>query len=174
MPKTVIDIETTNFNDNPSPFMHENYLVSVGFKEEKNKVWGKTKYLCFNHNKGDRTLNAEETLQKVLYRTELLIGHNIKFDLSWLLECGFMYYGSVYDTMIFEYLKAASRPNVKLDLSSCCYRRRLPVKYNSTEEYQKEKIGFERMPWDIVKEYGINDVNITHALYESQRKELDE
>jgi DNA polymerase I-like protein with 3'-5' exonuclease and polymerase domains len=171
MTKTVIDIETTNFNDDPRPYNPSNYLVSVGFKEQINGVWEGTKYLCFKHSEVDPTPNGSRILQDCLWTTDLLVGHNIKFDLSWLLECGFEYEGEIYDTMIYEYLKLGGIRKKK-DLSSCCKRRGLSAKIDLTSSYLKEKVGFESIPWKLVEEYGINDVNITCNLYEAQRNEL--
>ena len=107
-----------------------------------------------------------------LDKTTLLIGHNIKFDLSWLLECGFEYDGDIYDTMIYEYIKAGGRRNMRVNLTDCCKRRGLPIKIEGTKQYLKNKIGFEAMPWDVVEEYGKNDVYITWLLYNEQCNEL--
>ena len=172
--KTVIDIETTirdggDGKKSPSPYIPENYLVSVGFKSEIYED-----YLCFKHNKTPTDKTAKQILSKQLQKTTLLIGHNIKFDLSWLLECGFKYNGDIYDTMIYEYLKAGGRPNIRVNLSACCDRRGLPVKQDVPKYYLKEGLGFESMPWDVVEEYGRNDVNITWELYKAQIKEMKE
>ena len=172
--KTVIDIETTirdggDGKKSPSPYIPENYLVSVGFKSEIYED-----YLCFKHNKNPTDKTAKQILSKQLQKTTLLIGHNIKFDLSWLLECGFKYNGDIYDTMIYEYLKAGGRPNIRVNLSACCDRRGLPVKQDVPKYYLKEGLGFESMPWDVVEEYGRNDVNITWELYKAQIKEMKE
>ena len=165
--KTVIDIETTSWDSNPSPYIPENYLVSVGFKSEDSE-----EYLCFKHNNNPSDATAKYILSEQLRKTTLLIGHNIKFDLSWLLECGFEYDGDVYDTMIYEYLIRGGRHNMRVNLSDCCTRRGLPIKVDGTKSYLKEGIGFEAIPWELVEEYGRNDVNITWMLYHDQQEEL--
>lgn len=172
--KTVIDIETTIRNDgsgkgSPSPYLAENYLVSVGYKSKDNE-----EYLCFDHNEKVADNDAKEKVTEQLRKTTLLIGHNIKFDLSWLLECGFKYDGDVYDTMIYEYLKAGGRPNIRVNLSACCDRRGLPIKQDVPKYYLKEGLGFESMPWNVVEEYGRNDVSITWGLYKAQIEEMKE
>ena len=163
--QTVIDIETTTYGGNPSPYIPENYMVSVGIGWEMTEH-----YLCFKHSQQEATPQAKTILQAVLEETTLLIGHNIKFDLSWILECGFTYNGDIYDTMIYEYLKAASR-RLKLDLSSCCKRYGLPVKQDVTSEFLSQGTGFESIPWGIVEDYGKNDVAITWDLYNKQKEE---
>ena len=58
-------------------------------------------------------------IQDTLNKTTLLVGHNIKFDLMWLLEAGFKYTGKVYDTMIGEYiLNKGVRKSLTLQM--CC------------------------------------------------------
>ena len=107
--KTVIDIETTSFHNNPSPYIPENYLVSVGFKSEKYE-----EYLCFKHNDNPSDTTAKYLLSEQLRKTTLL------------------------------------------------------------KDYLRNGIGFESMPWDIVKEYGRNDVDITWLLYHKQKEEIDQ
>ena len=62
------------------------------------------KYLCFYHKEQEPTEKARDILQGVLDDTDLLVGHNIKFDLKWLRACGFIYTNKVHDTMIAEYI----------------------------------------------------------------------
>ena len=166
---STIDVETSYQKTeqggmDPLPFNPKNILVSVGINDE---------YYFTNHSE-----RVDEgcyyKIQAILDQTTLLIGHNIKFDLSWLLECGFKYNGDIYDTMIYEYLKAGGRPNIRVNLSACCDRRGLPVKQDVPKYYLKEGLGFESMPWDVVEEYGRNDVNITWELYKAQIKEMKE
>ena len=170
MMHTVFDIETTMLgpNKSPSPYHHENFLVSVGWKC-KSKYEG---YVCIQHNEEPTTPDARNQIQFALDNTSVFIAHNVKFDLSWLLECGFTYDGDVYDTMIYEYLEAGGT-YADLDLSSSCRRHNLDVKFDSTKEYLKDGIGFEAMPWDVVKEYGIQDVRITWDLYWKQQELLN-
>ena len=171
--KTVIDIETTvrengDGKKSPSPYIPENYLVSVSIGGEAEDT-----YLCFKHNTEPPTSYAIKLLQEILDKTTLLIGHNIKFDLSWLLECGFKYDGDVYDTMVYEYIKRGGLRHIRLNLAACCERRKLPLKDDVPKSYMKEGIGFEAMPWEIVESYGKNDVYITWALYKHQNDELN-
>ena len=166
---TVLDIETTTKGPDrsPSPFWPENYLVSVGFESEKY-----TNYLCFNHNNKKPDEGAKYILSRQLRMTTLLVGHNIKFDLSWLLECGFEYDGKIYDTMIYEYIKLGGTYG-GLDLSTCCARYGINVKDTIIEGYFNEGIGFEAIDWENVETYGRNDVHITHKLFNAQQGELN-
>ena len=138
-------------------------MVSVGYTDGQEHT-----YLCFYHKEQDPTPKARDTLQSALDNTELLVGHNIKFDLKWLRACGFIYTGKVYDTMIAEYIIHGGE-KVPLSLAKCCERYALsPKKSGLIEEYMKKNVSFESIPWDVVKEYGEADVQVTKELYDAQ------
>jgi len=175
--KTVLDAETTvqlmeKVTDG-SPYNPSNHLVSVGLCNiYPDNTIGPVEYSCCNHSTEPTTADWKQKLQATLSQTEVLICHNVKFDLSWLLECGFDYTGTVYDTMITEYVlsRGQTRP---LNLSSCCKRRGLPVKDDKeVKDYISKGIWYYDMPWEIVEKYGITDVDITAQLYLAQQEEL--
>ena len=173
---TVLDIECTitGIENSPSPYLPDNDLVSVGYHCWWNKTTGyDTNYLCFKHKVEPPTPEGREVLQGVLDETKLLIGHNIKFDLAWLLECGFTYDGKIHDTMIYEYIKAGGKNNIRIDLNSSCKRWGLPTKKDAAAEYFSNGIGYEAMPWEVVEEYGRNDVDITRQLYVKQKEDTN-
>ena len=176
---TWLDIETTykvneDKKSDADPYTG-NMLVSVGYivTPAPNCSDGE-KYLCFYHKEEEPTENGKEILQDVLNDTDLLVGHNIKFDLKWLRACGFTYTGKVYDTMIAEYIIHGGE-KVPLSLEKCCERYALsPKKTGLIEEYMKKIVSFEDIPWKVVEEYGRADVQITKELYEAQLSNLPE
>ena len=157
---SVLDIETTFTEDGDStPYNLSNKLVSVGVNNE---------YIFFNHTEftGDiRT--SHNALQLILDKTTLLVGHNLKFDLSWLLECGFKYEGKVWDTMIAESVlhRGSRKP---LSLKECCRRRKIGIKYATLENAIDSGIGMDKIPIKDLEMYGRNDVTITKELYLQQ------
>jgi len=164
---TWLDIETTykvneDKKTDADPYTG-NMMVSVGYTDGQEHT-----YLCFYHKEQDPTPNARDTLQSALDGTDLLVGHNIKFDLKWLRSCGFIYTGKVYDTMIAEYIIHGGE-KVPLSLAKCCERYALsPKKSSLIEEYMKKNVSFESIPWATVKEYGEADVQVTKELYDAQ------
>jgi len=163
---TTVDVETSykktvHGGTDPSPFNPQNILVSVGINDE---------YYFTNHN--DRVdEGCYYKIQKILDETKLLIGHNIKFDLSWLLESGFKYNGNVYDTMIGEYiLNRGIRKSLTLQM--CCQRRNIGAKDDRIKEWMDKGKSFEDIPVDVVEEYGRIDVDITRKLFDSQMEDL--
>ena len=165
------DVETThrekpNGGYTPLPYFG-NHLVSVGYKMFTPHARVETagvevdNYLCFYHKERDPTPRGFEQFQSVLDEADVVVGHNVKFDLNWVRECGFTYEGPVYDTMVAEYLLARSR---KWPLSLDALAKRYEVsekKKDLTADYLKSGKTFAEIPWEIVEEYGIADVQST-------------
>ena len=177
---TCVDIECTFKTEihngkrviNPMPWVG-NQLVSVGYlwTSPTGHLTG-SNYLCFYHNEQPPSGRANILLQEILDTTKLLVAHNAKFDLLWLRECGFTYNGAIYDTMLTEYVINRSRMR-PLSLAECLKRRHLdPKRTDLTEDYLQKGIGFDKMPWDVVEEYGKADVSLTMQLAKAQLEEL--
>lgn len=164
---TVIDLETSFTKDpetariDPLPFNPKNILVSVGINDE---------YYFINHSER-KDKGCEKRIQQILDDTKLLVGHNIKFDLLWLLESGFKYSGRVYDTMIGEYILSRGIKK-SLTLDSCCKRRKIGMKDDRIKEFTERGISFENIPVDLVEEYGRQDVAITKKLFDSHMNDF--
>ena len=175
------DVETThmpkpNGGYTPLPYFG-NQLVSVGYKMFKEHSRVETAgvetdgYLCFYHEERDPTPRGFEQFQEVLDEADVVVGHNVKFDLNWIREANFKYDGPVYDTMVAEYLLARAR---KWALSLEALAKRYEVaekKADLTKDYLKEGKTFAQIPWDIVEEYGIADVEATWQVAQKQVRE---
>jgi len=158
------DVETTHVEKRggghtPLPYFG-NRLVSIGYKWLISGV----DYDCYYHSTEPPTHNATHRFQLALNYADVLVGHNIKFDLTWIRECGFTYEGHIYDTMVAEYLLARAR-RWPLGLAA------LAKKYNVTqketdlvEPYLKEGKTFYDIPWEIIEEYGRADVLATEEI----------
>jgi DNA polymerase I-like protein with 3'-5' exonuclease and polymerase domains len=159
---TTVDVETSwqkteNGGYDPSPFHEDNILVSVGINDD---------YYFTNHSERI-DVGCASKIQSVLNKTTLLVGHNIKFDLMWLLEAGFKYNGRVYDTMLGEYiLNRGIRKSLTLEM--CCRRRKIGSKDSAIKEWTDRGVSFQNIPKDVVEEYGRIDVQITRRLFDSQ------
>ncbi len=171
---TVLDIETTfqgrwgSDESDGTPYNPLNKLVAVGYRT----TTGEEDYLIFNHKELKSKSNREQfkKLQDVLKRSKLVIGHNLKFDMSWLFEAGFEYDGQFYDTMIFEYVNARGL-KVSLKLKDVLQRYKLPNKLDVLEEYcGKQGLNVDEVPLKELIEYGRGDVNNTYELFILQRE----
>jgi len=162
-----LDVETTHKQKAAGgttalPYFN-NRLVSVGWKWLLNE---EVNYKFFYHkdSKYNYDSNSAKIIQDDLDKADVLVGQNIKFDLTWLRACGFKYEGEIYDTMVAEYLKAkARRWSLSLDA--------LAKKYNVTQKetdlvspYLKEGKTFYDIPLEIVEEYGKADVIATEQV----------
>lgn len=175
--KAILDIECTwtilpnTKKTNPSPYLADNKLVSVGLISFDDQGETGTDYFMFNHKELIKSCQAESAalLQDKLDKLELVIGHNLKFDMSWLYECGFTYNGSLYDTMIAEYVfcKGVKQP---LSLAMSCERYGLEAKSDVLSKYIAEGINVDEMPLQELIDYGIQDLIVTKQLYHKQQE----
>lgn len=175
MLKTVIDLETTVTppegwvegkalkGASPSPFLPNNKIVCVGIKV----VGGNQQDVHFSDEEG-----FKDFIQVILNDTELLIAHNMKFDLMWLRECGFIYDGEIYDTMLTEYTMLGGLPG-RLSLEECCKRHNLDFKSDILKEYLDQGINVDQIPRDLLAKYTLQDVLITEQLYNKQQELLN-
>ena len=158
-----LDVETThkektNGGFTPLPYFG-NKLVSVGYKY----MGSLTSYLCFNHSTRKPDYKGGELLQESLDNVDVLIGHNIKFDITWLRDCGFVYNNHLYDTMVAEYILSSSR-RWSLGLQSVAERYGALKKKSLVDGYLKDGKTFYDIPYDIIEEYGIADVEATERV----------
>ena len=168
----VFDVETThvykpNGKHTPLPYFG-NQLVSLGYVMTDGNTIQEEEYLSFYHNTQPPTAGGFEKFQDALNRADIIVGHNIKFDLNWIRECNFKYDGPVYDTMVAEYLLARSR-KWSLGLGDIAERYGVSEKKKDlTVDYLKAGTTFAEIPWDIVEEYGRADVIATWEVAQAQ------
>ena len=162
-----LDVETTHIEKlggGTTALPHfGNRLVSVGWKWLLNQD---VNYEFFYHKDSDYNYDANvaQKIQDDLGEADVLVGQNIKFDITWLRACGFKYDGHLYDTMVAEYLRAKAR---KWSLSLESLAKRYNVKQKEVdliEPYLKDKKTFYDIPADIVEEYGKADVIATEQV----------
>lgn len=175
MLKAVLDIETTftliNGKTNPSPYIDTNKLVSVGFLFFNDSGVVGTDYYIVNHIEVSRDCQVEsfKKIQESLDKCELIIAHNGKFDMSWLLTCGLVYDRALWDTMICEYVfcKGLKQP---INLAASCARYGLQAKSDILGDYRDKGINTDAVPLQELISYGENDIEITYQLYQKQQE----
>lgn len=153
------------------PFHGTNELISVGVKDiDTGKHW----YYFFNHKDitDDNTLkDSFDGVQYLLNKASLLIGHNFKHDLIWLLSCGFKVpCKKFWDTMIVEYVLAKGQVGQSFSLEALCEKHDLPLKKVHLTKGSK----FQDLPKETIEEYGIGDLDSTEALFKKQELRLYE
>ena len=162
-----LDVETTHKTKGSGgttalPYFN-NRLVSIGYKWLGEDEVG----YDFVYHSDERASVGEDwfaNMQATLDKTDVLVGQNLKFDLTWVRACGFKYDGHVYDTMVAEYILAKAR-RWSLSLDSLAKRYGVTQKEKDlVAPYLKDGKTFYDIPYDIVKEYGIADVIATEEV----------
>ena len=162
-----LDVETTHKNKlggGTTALPHfGNRLVSVGWKWLLNQDVNYQFCYLYEMDNWYPSMSAEK-VQNDLDEADVLVGQNIKFDITWLRACGFKYDGHLYDTMVAEYLRAKAR---KWSLSLESLAKRYNVKQKEVDliaPYLKDKKTFYDIPAEIVEEYGKADVIATEQV----------
>lgn len=176
--KLVLDIETTLVYEDgrtvPSPYDPRNSLISVGYVGILPSGELVKNYMFFHPNyatPGEISSNVK-TLQAALNKATIVIGHNLKFDMSWLYEVGFKYDGKFHDTMIFEYV-ACKGLKLPVSLEMTAKRYELSEKKDILKQWIKEKKMLQDMPKELWLEYGEQDIETTLEVYQHQRKRYE-
>ena len=165
MKHLTLDIENTvtkrNGKIHLDPFEPENTLVMVGMLDDL----GNETLVTFDHSEHPPTQGGAQIVQQLLDSAPLLIMHNAAHDLVWLWESGFIYNGSVFDTMLGEYVlqRGLKEP---LSLEACAERYDLDTKKQDTlKEYFKKGASVRDIPYAELQEYLSADLQATQQLY---------
>jgi len=180
----VIDLETTfqtssDKRIDPTPYHPSNRIVSIGARfvegDKSESLYTVLYHSAYNNGPCPTIAEDIAKFKNWLANADVIVGHNLKFDLSWLLEAGFdIPFSKVFwDTMIAEYVLArGQKPGMSLD--DACERYGLPSKDKAISEFLDKGISFENIPIDTVIKYGANDVDITYQLYQHQRRAMSD
>ena len=168
----ILDVEnTTTKRDGKlhlDPFEPTNTLTQVGVMNMK----GKHHIFTFDHKeKQDEDGTQHRTLQSILDKTTVLVGHNLQHDLQWLWGGGFKYEQEVYDTMLAEYILQRGLKK-SVSLAACAERYELDYdKQDTLKEYFKKGYATNEIPLAELSEYLTYDLLVTKALYERLEQE---
>lgn len=154
-----------------SPFNPLNRLVNVHwrklelelddidrfkFDDLRSRI-GDDNHSIFYHNEHS-VPDSPDQLQEALDWADIIVGHNIKYDILWLTESGFTVPDRVLDTMINEYIFARGVRRL-LSLESTAIRYDVTHKKGALiAQYWNDGTGFEAMPLSDVLEYTEADV----------------
>tara|TARA_R110002124_G_scaffold71747_5_gene191995 strand:- start:159 stop:2231 length:2073 start_codon:yes stop_codon:yes gene_type:complete len=181
--KLTLDVEhTVTEKDGKThfdPFEPGNDLVMIGTLTDK----GEEKLFTIYHNsphgqhtqlEGMRSVSFDgSTVQELLDKATILVGHNIVHDLVWLWESGFKYDGPVFDTMLAEYVlqRGQKKP---LSLEVCAERYNLNTKKRGTlKEYLSKGVSVADIPHDELSTYLSADLHATQELCNTLYKRLN-
>ena len=106
--------------------------------------------------------------------------HNAMYDVCWIRqESGLMVQGPIVDTMIAASVINENRMRYSLDSLAKDYLKE--TKYKSLQEKVDDHLGIpdaisnmHKLPYEFVKDYAEQDVNLTLKLWEIFKKKIDE
>lgn len=162
----VLDIEATKIPEF-KPWHDNAYLCSVCIEtpDKTSKVW------FFNPLLGDELTHLKE-IQELVSNARTLVGHNIKYDLLWFQQYNIDFSAcKLYDTMVGEYLLYGQKP-VGFSLNAVAKRRGFGEKVDEMAVWWDNGFQTDEIPVDLHKAYVMQDVNLTHQIYLSQRQDL--
>lgn len=174
----VLDLETTvefmedGTKDN-SPFNPKNRIVSAHWSFIVDGLVPAVTSLVFHHDE-QPVADPPDSLHAALEKADVLVAHNAKYDVMYLLEAGFKVPDTVYCTMIGEYILARGQ-HIEKSLSAVAERRKVTLKKSDLiDGYFKKGIGFESMPLHLVLEYAEADVQSCGEVYLSQKEDYSQ
>jgi len=170
---TVLDVENTTCKRDGKqhfdPFEAENELVMIGMLSEGLSAGAVDEtVITFTHSDEPPTVDGEVITQNILDATTLLICHNAVHDLTWIWECGFVYDGKIYDTMLGEYiLNKGIKSPLNLGFVSAKYELE-EQKLDTMGDYWKSGTSTKDIPFDELDEYLRYDLRSTLGVYKKQ------
>jgi DNA polymerase-1 len=159
-----LDVETTGLN----PLVNKIVGVSLAGNDAK-AVYVPLRHAYLGLTEKDQ-LDAQEFFEFLNknINDKKLIGHNIKFDLSFLLKEGVNYQGEVFDTLIAAYLLEPTRQNGLKNLG----QNLLGFQVTEFKEISKPE-EFAGVEVEVATTYACQDVLLTYRLYKLMKKELE-
>lgn len=144
------------------------YPVSLSiFFENELKTW------IFNHNEASPQ-PLDEMLEEIKYyfeQADILIAHNIKFDLHWLRRLGIDYSKhKLYCSQVAEYLIQGENNRVRYSLAETSKRYGIPEKQDVVKDWWDAGYETCEIPLRILIPYAEQDTLNTFALYQKQQE----
>lgn len=139
----------------------------------------RNKLVCTAWKFGDKTgcVDTEESsllhIQSLVDEADLIINFNIKFDIHWLRHWGVDFTGKqIWDCQLAEFV-LRNQLGAMPSLDQCLEKYGFPLKLDIVKtEYWDKGLNTDQVPWPILSEYAIGDVERTYMVYQQQRKEL--
>ena len=164
----VLDIECTK-KPKFKPWIPGAYLCSICIEQPDgtSKVW------FFNPLKGNEEQHLKE-IQDLISASKMIVGHNIKFDMLWLLACKLdLDSASVWDTMVGHYLLKAQQPEGGLNLDDVSAEYGGGQKVDEMKEWWNNGYETDQIPLELHERYVKQDVNLTHQIFKQQKEMME-
>lgn len=181
----VLDLETkvTRYDEgrhdiDGSPYQPNNGIVSANWRvvDLDTLEIGPDHYSVFYHDDLPAfCFDGPEELQAAIDACDIIVAHNLKFDLMWLIEAWFKVdHKKVWCTMIGEYVLARG-VGIALSLKETAIRRGTSLKKSDlVDKLFYDGVGFEAIPLATVLEYAEADVLSCAEIFVEQWTEFQD
>ncbi len=108
-------------------------------------------------------------LQEEINKADIIVGFNFKFDYNWLANNGINLDGKrIWDCQTAHYI-LAHQTDIFPSLDGVLTHWGLPLKLDVVKtEYWEKGITTSEIPWDILKQYALGDVEGTYKVFRKQ------
>ena len=159
----VFDVETSRHCGN-LPWQPNAYLVSLCLKLGK-----EIKTFIFNHKDVPFSPIDLQEIQSYFDRADIIVAHNLKFDLHWVHSIGVNTDSNqYYDTMVAEYLIRGQQFGTELSLKELSKKYGIPDKIDGVAERCASGYETDEIPLDTLIPYGEQDVLNCEAIFKTQ------
>ena len=158
------DTETTTFQKG-NPYSEPNRMVCIGLYSTEEGYHHLDMLMP--------TKDDLDTIQRLLDSHDLIVGFNLKFDLSWIRRYGIDISNlRVWDCQLVQFI-LSGQTEAYPSLAGCCELYKLGSKLDVVKlEYWDKGIDTDQIPLDILREYCQQDVMLTYEVYRRQARVL--
>ncbi len=163
----VIDCETTSLNACRAKLVG----LALGIAQQSGY---KAAYVPFFHQEGQQIAfaDAKELLADLLANPSVLkIGHNLKYDLLVLRNCG-LEVDPVDDTMLMSYVLHGGEHGHGLDELTLKYLHKTTITFNEVAGSGKAQKTFDQVELKAATDYAAEDAEVTGLLFNLFKPEL--
>ena len=147
-------------------------FLALGWKAQRTNNLEKTRHHEFSHQFGDEY--QQKGVQKAISSSGLLVAHHAKFELQWLLRCGYDTVNLlVWDTLLGEYVLAGNR-RWDLSLDATAKRYGLGGKVSLVKQLIESGVCPSDIPESWLLGYCSQDTLLCHSIFLKQRERIVE
>lgn len=151
------------------PYQKDAYLSTVGIYN----LDGTYREWIINHDEAPDDNDVARNIKEIkaeLESCDLVVGHNIKFDLLWVKAIGVdIHKFKVWDTMVTHYIQRGQRFNKReLSLEELSIYWGIPPKIDKVKQYWESGVNTAQIPLHILMPYLKQDCMNTLSIYKHQ------
>jgi DNA polymerase I-like protein with 3'-5' exonuclease and polymerase domains len=172
----VLDLETS-MKPILHPWQRDSFLSTIGLQVYLDT--GMHYYMEWIYQHDERPhiseldrLSTIWEIQEHIDKVDMIVGHNLKFDMNWLRFKNVDFTGKqLWCTQSAEFMLSGQDKTFDQDLSSCCLRHGLQPKTDQVKSYWDAGRNTNTIPLRILLPYQKNDVLITAQLFKDQYRQ---